>query len=185
MLSKFVKFLQRIRVFSGFVLAIVFLGFSRPAPVTLAIGLAIAAIGILLRAWACGHLRKSSELDVSGPYAYTRNPLYLGTFIIALGFGTASGSWWLFLLTAAYIGSIYFPVMNVEAAVLKERLGDEYNDYSANVPLLLPRLTAWKKSDRRFDFQLYLRNGEYNAAIGFGVAAIFLSIKMYFFGIMI
>ena len=100
------KFLQRIRVFSGFIIAIVFLVFSRPTTITLAVGVAIAAMGVLIRAWACGHLRKSSELDVSGPYAHTRNPLYLGTFMIALGFGIASGSWWLFLLIAAYIGSI-------------------------------------------------------------------------------
>lgn len=182
MSSKFVKFLQRIRVFSGFVIAIVFLVFSRPTPVTLAVGLSVALIGVLLRVWACGHLRKSSELDVSGPYAHTRNPLYLGTFIIALGFGVASGSWWLFLLIAAYIGSIYFPVMNVEAVVLEERLGGEYSEYAANVPLLFPRLTAWKKSDRPFDFQLYLKNGEYNAAIGFAVASIFLALKSYLFG---
>ncbi len=180
--SKFVKFLQRIRVFSGFIIAIVFLVFSRPTPVTLAVGIAIAAIGVLLRAWACGHLRKSSDLDVSGPYAHTRNPLYLGTFIIAFGFGVATGSWWLFLLVAAYIGSIYFPVMNVEAVVLEERLGREYSEYSANVPLLVPRLTAWKKSDRRFDFQLYLKNGEYNAAIGFAVASVLLALKSYLFG---
>ena len=182
MSSKFVKFLQRKRVFSGFVIAIVFLVFSRPTPVTLAVGLSVALIGVLLRAWACGHLRKSSELDVSGPYAHTRNPLYLGTFIIALGFGVASGSWWLFLLIVAYIGSIYFPVMNVEAVVLEERLGGEYSEYAANVPLLFPRLTAWKKSDRPFDFQLYLKNGEYNAAIGFAVASIFLALKSYLFG---
>jgi protein-S-isoprenylcysteine O-methyltransferase Ste14 len=179
--SKFVKFLQRIRVFSGFIIAIVFLVFSRPTPVTLAAGVAIAAIGVLLRAWACGHLRKASELDVSGPYAHTRNPLYLGTFIIALGFGIAAGSWWLFLLISAYIGSIYFPVMNVEADVLEQRLGSEYRDYAANVPLLFPRITAWKKSDRCFDFQLYLKNGEYNAAIGLAAASIFLVLKSYLF----
>lgn len=183
--STFVKFLQRIRVSSGFVIGIVFLAFSRPTSVTLAIGIAIAAIGVLLRAWACGHLRKTSELDVSGPYAHTRNPLYLGTFIIALGFGVASGSWWLFLLVAAYIGSIYFPVMNVEAVVLEERLGSEYREYAKNVPLLFPRLRAWKKSDRPFDFQLYLKNREYNAAIGFTIASIFLALKPYFFRILI
>jgi len=179
--SKFVKFLQRIRVFSGFVIAAFFLVFSRPTSLTLAVGIMIAAIGVLIRAWACGHLRKSSELDVSGPYAYTRNPLYLGTFIIALGFGVASGSWWLFLVVAAYVGSIYFPVMNVEADVLEQRLGSEYRDYAQNVPLMFPRLTAWKKSDRSFDFQLYWKNGEYNAAIGLAVASIFLALKSYLF----
>ena len=179
--SMFVRFLQRVRVFSGFVVAVVFLVFSRPTPVTLAVGISIATIGVLLRAWACGHLRKSSELDVSGPYAHTRNPLYLGTFIIALGFGVASGSWWLFLLVAAYMGSIYFPVMNVEADVLEQRLGEEYREYASNVPLLIPRLTPWKKSDRRFDFQVYFKNGEYNAAIGLFSASAFLALKSYLF----
>lgn len=179
--SKFVSFLQRTRVFAGFIIAVVFLVFSRPTPLTLAIGISIALIGVLLRAWACGHLRKSSELDVSGPYAYTRNPLYLGTFIIALGFGVASGSWWLFLLIAAYIGSIYLPVINVEADVLEQRLGQEYSEYAGNVPLLVPRLRPWKKSDRRFDFQLYLKNGEYNAAIGLLAASAFLAVKSYLY----
>jgi protein-S-isoprenylcysteine O-methyltransferase Ste14 len=178
--SNFVKFLQRIRVFSGFIIAVVFLVFSRPTPLTLGVGISIATVGVLIRAWACGHLRKSSELDVSGPYAHTRNPLYLGTFIIALGFGVASGSWWLFLLAAAYIGSIYFPVMNVEAEVLENRLGEEYKEYAANVPILFPRLTPWKNSDRRFDFQLYLKNGEYNAAIGLAAAAAILVAKMIY-----
>jgi len=179
--SKFLSFLQRIRVFSGFIIAAVFLVFSRPTPLTLAVGISIAGVGVLIRAWACGHLRKSSELDVSGPYAHTRNPLYLGTFIIALGFGVASGAWWLFLLIAAYVGSIYFPVMNVEAVVLEQRLGEEYRDYAEKVPLLVPRLTPWKKTGRRFDFQLYLKNGEYNAAIGLVAASAILVLKSYLF----
>lgn len=177
--SQFTSFLQRKRVFLGFIISLAYLLFSRPSPLLLSIGVAIAAIGLLIRAWACGHLRKKDELDVSGPYAHTRNPLYLGTFIITLGFGIASGSWWLFLLVIVYIGSIYFPVMNVEADVLRQRLGREYDEYEANVPLLIPRLTPWKKSDRTFDFQLYLCNGEYNAAIGFVVTLVVLVAKIY------
>lgn len=179
MSPSFPKLLQRIRVPSGFVVAIIYLVFSRPTPLTLGCGLAIALIGVLLRAWASGHLRKSMALDVSGPYAFTRNPLYLGTFIIAFGFGIASGSWWLALLAAVYIGGIYLPVMNVEATVLESRLGDEYREYAANVPILIPRPTPWKKSDRRFDFQLYLKNGEYNAAMGLAAVAAFLAVKAF------
>lgn len=173
------KLLQRIRVPSGFVVAIIYLVFSRPTAGTLGVGLGMALIGVLIRAWASGHLRKSKELDVSGPYAYTRNPLYLGTFIIALGFGIASGSWWLAVIPAIYIGGIYLPVMNVEAFELEGRLGDVYREYAANVPILIPRLTPWKKSDRRFDFQLYLKNGEYNASLGLGAAAAFLAVKTF------
>ena len=179
MSASFPKLLQRIRVPSGFVVAIIYFIFSRPTPPFLAAGLGIALIGVLIRAWASGHLRKSKELDVSGPYAFTRNPLYLGTFIIAIGFGVASGSWWLTLMTAVYIGGIYFPVMNVEAFELEGRLGEEYREYAANVPILIPRLTPWKKSDRRFDFQLYLKNGEYNASIGLGIAAVVLTVKAF------
>ena len=177
--SKLVLFLQRNRVFSGFILALIYLIFSSPTQIPLAVGLGVATLGLIIRAWACGHLRKTNELDASGPYAYTRNPLYLGTFIIALGFGVASGSWWLFLLVGLYIGSIYFPVMNVEAIVLSRRLGKEYEEYAENVPLLFPRFSPWKKSDRGFDFQLYLKNDEYNAAIGFLIATAALVAKMY------
>lgn len=179
MASKFSKFLQRIRVPSGFIIAIIYLIVARPTPLTLAIGLCFASIGVLIRAWASGHLRKTKDLDISGPYAYTRNPLYLGTFVIALGFGIASGSWWLALIGAIYIGSIYLPVINVEAFELEGRLGEEYREYTANVPILIPRLTPWKKSERRFDFQLYLKNGEYNAAIGLVAVAAFLSVKIF------
>ena len=180
--SKFSKFLQRYRVFGGFLIAFAYLFFSRPTLNTLLPGLLIALVGLVIRAWACGHLRKSRELDTSGPYAITRNPLYLGTFLLAIGFGLASGSWWLFILVTVFIGSIYFPVMNVEAEELEKRLGEEYRDYAATVPLLLPWITSWKKSARRFDFSLYLKNGEHNAAIGMLIAAAILFYKVGLFG---
>lgn len=181
MSSKSTKFLQRYRVFFGFIAAIVYFIFSRPGPRSLAAGLAIASIGIAIRAWACGHLRKERLLDVSGPYAHTRNPLYLGTFIIAVGFGIASGVWWLFPLIFGFIASIYFPVMYVEAEELESWAGEDYREYALNVPMLFPRLAPWKKSDRRFDFQLYLRHGEYQAALGLLIAAAILAFKAYYF----
>lgn len=180
--SNFKKLLQRYRVFSGFLLAVVYFVFARPDPYVLAIGLPFALLGIGLRAWACGHLRKSAELDTSGPYAYTRNPLYLGTFIIAIGFGAASGVWWLFALIVIFILSIYLPVMNVEAEVLEQRLGEEYSEYAREVPLIIPRLSPWKKSGRKFSFELYLKNGEHQAAIGFAVASLILVAKSVLIG---
>ncbi len=118
MSSRFTRFLQRYRVFSGFLFALIYLFFSAPSIVTLAAGFGIAAVGILIRAWACGHIRKTRELDTSGPYAFTRNPLYFGTLIITIGFGVASGVWWLALLSLLFFASIYFPVINVEAEEL-------------------------------------------------------------------
>src|SRR5262249_39565068 len=166
MATDYRKLLQRIRVTSGYVFAAIFIIFCRPTAELLAIGVGIAIIGLAIRAWACGHLRKQAELDTSGPYAYTRNPLYVGSFLITVGFAVASGVWWLGLLSIAFFLGIYLPVMNVEKRELEEVLGDEYRDYEAGVPVFFPRVTPWKKkSDRKFDFQLYLKNGEYSAAI--------------------
>lgn len=180
--SNFKHFLQRYRVFAGFIAAAAYFVFARPDRHSLSIGLPVALIGLLLRAWACGHLRKSAELDVSGPYAHTRNPLYLGTFVITIGFGIASGVWWLAAASLAFILSIYLPVMNVESEVLENRLGDEYAEYARNVPMLFPRLSPWKKSQRTFDFRLYLKNGEHHAALGAAVATLILAAKAVLLG---
>lgn len=180
--SSFTSFLQRYRVFSGFIAAAAYFLLARPSLNSLAIGLPIALLGIALRAWACGHLRKSAELDTSGPYAHTRNPLYLGTFLITIGFAVASGVWWVGLAVLAFILSIYLPVLNVEAEVLEKRLGGEYAEYARNVPLLFPRLWPWKKSERKFSFELYSKNGEHQAAIGIAVASLILVAKAVFLG---
>jgi protein-S-isoprenylcysteine O-methyltransferase Ste14 len=182
MATDYRKLLQRIRVTSGYVFAAIFIIFCRPSAQFLAIGVCITIVGLIIRAWACGHLRKTSELDTSGPYAYTRNPLYLGSFLITAGFAVASGVWWLGLLSIIFFLGIYLPVMNVEKRELEEVLGDEYRTYVAGVPVFFPRLTPWKKSDRKFDFQLYLKNGEYSAAIGVLLTAAILLIKAYLIG---
>jgi protein-S-isoprenylcysteine O-methyltransferase Ste14 len=162
--------------------AIVFFLFCRPTALSIAIGITIAAGGLLLRAWACGHLRKGKELDVSGPYGYTRNPLYLGSFLITIGFGVASNVWGLAVAAVIFFLSIYLPVINVETAELEDVMGEDYRLYAANVPRFLPRLTAWKKTARRFDFQLYLKNGEYMAALGVTAAALALIAIAYYQG---
>lgn len=174
------KLLQRYRVFSGFAFAVLYVWFAQPTWITLAIGVGVAVVGVALRAWACGHIQKIRELDTSGPYSFTRNPLYLGTFIIAVGFSIASGVWWLVLLAMVFYLSIYFPVMNVEAEELESWLGDEYRDYAKAVPLFFPRLTPWKNSAKSFDFQLYLSHREYNASLGLLLITVILAAKVYF-----
>src|SRR5688572_7168160 len=108
------RLLQRIRIPLGFLFAAVFLIFSRPTLLTLAVGSAIAIVGLAIRAWASGHILKASTLAVSGPYAYTRNPLYLGSFLMGVGFTVAAGVWWLALAFAVLFLGIYLPVMRVE-----------------------------------------------------------------------
>src|SRR5437764_11942650 len=89
------RFLQRLRVPLGFLFAIIFIVFARPTVLSLLIGGGFALVGLAIRAWASGHIRKAKLLAVSGPYAYTRNPLYVGSFILGVGFTIAAGAWWL------------------------------------------------------------------------------------------
>lgn len=180
MVSKNKRFLQRLRVPLGFLFAAVFLIFAKPQPKTLLVGAIVSIVGLLIRAWASGHIRKNQNLAVSGPYAYTRNPLYLGSFLLGVGFCIASGVWWLALLFIILFLGIYLPVMRVEAEDLTKIFGGDFEEYSTNVPLFFPRLTAWKKSVEKFDFQLYLRYREYRAGLGLIFAWAVLAAKAFF-----
>jgi protein-S-isoprenylcysteine O-methyltransferase Ste14 len=182
MVSKNKRLLQRLRVPLGFLFAIIFLIFAKPALVTLIVGSVVSIVGILIRAWASGHIRKNKTLAVAGPYAFTRNPLYLGSFLLGVGFTVASGVWWLALVFIVLFLGIYLPVMRVEAEDLTQIFGDDFTEYTKNVPLFFPRLTAWKKSVEKFDFQLYLRYREYRATFGLIIAWSVLAAKAYFFG---
>jgi len=165
----------------GFLLAAVLIVLARPTPLTLTVGGAIALLGLATRAWAAGHIHKFEKLAVTGPYSFTRNPLYLGSFLLAAGFAIAAGVWWLALIIAGLYLSIYYPVMRVEESDLKGRFSGEFEEFAEHVPLFFPRLTPWKKVDVGFDFQLYLKHREYQAAIGVTAALLILGLKMYFF----
>lgn len=170
------------RVPLGFLFAAVFLYFARPEFSTLIVGGVIAVVGVLIRAWASGHIRKNKTLAVSGPYAYTRNPLYLGSFILGIGFTAASGVWWLALLFIALFLGIYLPVMRVESDDLTELFGEEYKEYARRVPLFFPRPTAYKTASSavKFDRELYMRYREYRAALGLVFALLILAVKAFF-----
>ena len=174
------RLLQRIRIPLGFLFAIVFLIFARPSLTTLIIGGVIAVLGLMIRAWASGHIRKARVLAISGPYAHTRNPLYVGTFLIGAGFTVASGVWWLALLFCILFLGIYLPVMSIEREDIHAIFGREFEEYARNVPMFIPRLSVWKKTGEKFDFQLYLQYREYRAAIGVAVALVVLAAKAYF-----
>jgi protein-S-isoprenylcysteine O-methyltransferase Ste14 len=170
---------QRWRVPLGFLCAAIFLLLARPRPNTLIAGAAISLAGLLLRAWAAGHIRKNSELATSGPYAFTRNPLYLGSFFLGLGFTLGSGRWILGILFAVLFLGIYLPVMRVESATLAQLFGDEFKHYAQAVPLFFPRLTPYRRGTDRaeFDSSLYMRYREYRAALGLGVAWLLMILK--------
>src|SRR5262245_28228432 len=161
--------IQRWRVPLGFLCAAIFLVLAKPTPKALLIGAVVSLFGLGIRGWAAGHIRKNPQLEVSGPYAFTRNPLYLGSFILGFGFTIASGRWELAVVFGVLFLGIYFPVMRVEASTLTELFGEEYRRYQNAVPLFFPRITPYQPPDTdslKFDGSLYLRYREYRAALG-------------------
>lgn len=177
--------MQRRRVPLGFLCGVLFIVLARPRPLTLLIGGVIALCGLALRAWASGHIRKNAQLAMTGPYAYTRNPLYLGSFLLCLGFVVAGNRPLIGALFVSIFLGIYSPVMRVEAAHLRGAFGEEYARYAAHVPLFLPRLTPYRDAQTeeverstQFDAQLYLRYREYRAASGALFAWAVLAIKV-------
>jgi protein-S-isoprenylcysteine O-methyltransferase Ste14 len=159
----------RLRVPFGFVLVAAFAWFSRPTQESLAIGLPVSVCGLALRAWAAGHLAKNSQLAQSGPYASVRNPLYIGTLVVAAGLVLSSRSIGLGVLFAAVFGLVYLPVIQLEEQHLRS-LFPEFVEYARRVPALWPRVRPSRGGAFRFD--LYLKNREYEALLGFlaGVA---------------
>lgn len=175
--------MQRWRVPLGFLCGVAFVVLARPRGLTLLSGGVVALLGLGLRAWAAGHIRKNSELATAGPYAYTRNPLYLGSFLLGLGFTIAAGQPLLGLLFVALFLGIYLPVMRVEAATLSQLFGEDYTRYARAVPLFFPRLMPYrdaKTGGAKFDAGLYLRYREYQAAIGLVIAWGLLALKALF-----
>jgi protein-S-isoprenylcysteine O-methyltransferase Ste14 len=174
--------LQRWRVPLGFLCAALFLLFARPSPGTLLPGAAVSIVGLLIRAWAAGHIRKNSALATSGPYAYTRNPLYAGSFLLGLGFTIGSGRWELAILFAVLFLGIYLPVMRVESGTLAQLFGDGFQRYARSVPLFFPRFTPYRSGEVKtaFDRTLYLRYREYRAALGLIIAWGLLVFKAYY-----
>ncbi|MBA3973524.1 MAG: protein-S-isoprenylcysteine methyltransferase [Candidatus Solibacter sp.] len=172
----YAKRVQRLRVPLGFVLAAVFLYLASPHWRSLLAGLPLSAAGLALRTWAAGHLRKDESLVWSGPYAWTRNPLYLGTFLIALGCAIAAAQPVIIASVFALFFLIYIPVMEQE----QEHLGNlfpAYAEYAARVPLLLPRPPR-VHSPLRYSGDLWRRNKEWKAWYGFLAVEAFLLVQV-------
>ena len=169
--------MQRIRVPLGFIFGAAFLYFSAPTWTLIGIGCSIGFSGLLIRAWSAGHIRKNKELTTTGPYAWTRNPLYLGSFIMGAGLMVASGVWWLGLAFAVLYLGIYLPVMRIEARELTQLFGKQYERYAEEVPLFIPGLRRKNEGASQFDPALYMKYREYQAAIGFAAVVGVLVLK--------
>ena len=173
---------MRWRVRTGYPVAVIYLVLATPKPRWILIGAVVAAIGLLIRGASSGYLRKDRELATSGPYAHTRNPLYLGSAFLAAGFAIAGGSWWAGLLVVAYFATFYYAVMRNEEQDLHRRFGAAFDAYAARVPLFFPWFSSsdagssGSETAQQFSRAQYLRNREYKALIGTiaGLGVLFL-----------
>lgn len=180
---------RRIRVPLGFLFAALYLWLARPSWRSIAAGAIIVVPGIALRAAASGRVQKSLALTTTGPYAYSRNPLYLGTLIMAIGFVVAAWNGWIALAAGVIFIFIYFPVMRWEEDYLRSHF-PEFSIYAQNVPRFLPRLSAWKNASAAtdsgqenpgFSRELYLKHREYNSVLGAVAVAAALLLKLVWF----
>jgi len=172
----YADFVARLRVTGGFVLVAAFAWFSHPDARSLTYGLPVSVLGLLLRGWATGHLEKNIRLAESGPYAYVRNPLYLGTLLVAAGLVIASRRWLLAALFTAVFLLIYLPVIELEEQHLSTLFPD-FAAYSRRVPSLFPAFRA-NKTSQAFRWNLYLKNQEYQALLGFLAGVALLAAKV-------
>jgi protein-S-isoprenylcysteine O-methyltransferase Ste14 len=170
---------RRIRVPLGFAFALLYFWLAKPTWESLALGTILVIPGLLIRALASGHVRKNEALATSGPYAYTRNPLYLGSLLIGVGFAIAARNWWVGAILVVMFFAIYMPVIRSEEKFLSEKFPD-FDDYARRVPRMFPRLTAASSSDDSsgFSMDLYLKHREWNALLGAAAIVGVLILKM-------
>ena len=167
---------RRIRVPLGFCFAVIYLWLAHPLPVTIFLGCLIVTAGLGVRAIASGQLRKNEELATSGPYSYTRNPLYLGSIVIAIGFAVAARNLWIWVLLFSLFVFIYVPVIASEEAFLRSKFPD-FDAYASAVPRLLPCWSGQSLTEN-FSRELYLKHREYNALIGAALMMLAVAVKM-------
>ena len=165
----------------GFLFAVLFLWLARPQVKSMLWSLVLVAPGVALRAYASGYVKKNSELTTTGPYGYTRNPLYLGSMLIAFGFAVAARSVWIALALAFLFTIIYAPVIRSEEEFLSRQFAD-FSEYKQRVPRLIPRLGIRLANGvpGRFSPALYRKHREHNALIGSLAIYAFLALRIYF-----
>jgi protein-S-isoprenylcysteine O-methyltransferase Ste14 len=182
MAASWSRIARRIRVPLGFVFAAFFLWLAHSSAAFLALSLLLVIPGLWLRGYASGYVKKNAEITMTGPYAYTRNPLYLGSMLIAFGFALAARSVWIALALAVLFAVIYIPVIRAEEAFLRANFAG-YDQYASRVPRLLPRLSPKVMAVGEagaFSSALYRKHREYNALIGSAAIYAALIFKLCF-----
>lgn len=171
---------MRWRVRTGYPVAVLFLVLASPTLRMILIGGLVSAVGLTIRGYAAGYLRKDRELATTGPYARTRNPLYLGSAALAAGFMIAGNSIWAAALVAVYFSVFYYAVMRNEEEDLSKRFGSKFHEYANRVPLFFPAIVARSSGDSAsFSWTQYSRNREYKALIGTLLGVGVMVIRIY------
>jgi protein-S-isoprenylcysteine O-methyltransferase Ste14 len=176
--------LRKVRLRLVWLLIVPFLILARPTDMSMLVGSLVSVVGLAVRAWASGFILKDRELATSGPYALTRNPLYLGSFFVGLG-ATIAGARPVFIaLFLLFFILVYGKAIRVEAAGLRKRFGQAYVDYAARVPLFVPRVwpSGGGRSLRGFTWRMYWKNREYEAGLGLLFGLLYLFAKMVWLG---
>jgi protein-S-isoprenylcysteine O-methyltransferase Ste14 len=173
----YARIARRIRVPLGFGFAVVYIWLAHPTWLSLGVGAAIALAGVAVRAAASGHITKNAALTTTGPYAYTRNPLYLGSIVIGAGFAIAALNWWIVLIIAALFVAIYLPVIGSEEEFLRATFSG-YDGYARRVPRLLPRFRRGTPAAASFSWERYRKHREYNALLGTMIMIVALAVKL-------
>lgn len=174
------KIARRIRVPLGFIFAVLYFWLARPSWRSIGYGAIVIVIGLLIRALASGHVRKNEALATSGPYAYTRNPLYLGSLLMGIGFALAARSWWVGAALVLMFCAIYLPVIRDEETFLRQKF-PEFEEYARRVPRMWPRIARRSRDESDsagFSLSLYMQHREWNALLGTAAMAAALLIKM-------
>jgi protein-S-isoprenylcysteine O-methyltransferase Ste14 len=168
---------RRVRIPLGFAFTVVYIWLARPTRTSLLVGGVLLLPGLLLRGLASGHVQKDKQLTTTGPYAYTRNPLYLGSLILAAGFAIAARSWWVVAVMVAMFAAIYIPVIAGEERYLRHTFPG-YDDYARQVPRMLPRLTPYGSQQSAYSSARYWKHREYQAIIGCAAVLCILVLKL-------
>lgn len=152
--------------------------FSKPTLFSIAAGFPLVVLGEAIRTWSSGHIRKNQELAVTGPYALTRNPLYLGNGVMGLGFALMARSGWLLLLFVLCFTLIYRFTIRREEEKLSAMFGPQFALYAESVPRFFPRLSAWRQAETAFDWGLVLKHREHRTWLGIVVVLALMIVRM-------
>lgn len=174
--------LRKLRLKGAWLLILPFLWLATPSARSLAAGAVLAVVGLLVRTISAGFIHKDDTLTTTGPYAHTRNPLYLGSFLLGLGVTAAGGNLWFVGLFLLFFASIYTATIRKEARLLADRYGDAYAEYAAHVPLFFPRPTPYNaagvNSQPEFSYARWRGNREYEAVLGAVTGFAALAVRM-------